>query len=135
MKQLLILILIFYYASCECLSYNGITIDDIIDDEGKFNYIDKNASEKNCRARNFSDIEKVNNYTKCCYMEQTLVGKDGEIIFKGCTGLTDEVYKNLKTYIDNTKNSIQKYLKELKINCNSSYLGLTILVLLLSLLY
>ena len=88
-------------------------------------------------ATNKKDCEKLKiegkrddgeNFTHCCYLEGETDSKD----LKACIPLTDSEYKDIKKYIKDAENaSKEKDAKIKSLDCNSYYLKISLLTILL----
>jgi hypothetical protein len=108
---------------CSLIIYIN-TID--CDDQGSA------SSSKDCK-----DLNVTIPGSHCCYLKEKyeISGTTSET--KECTEITDLVYQYIKYYIKASKKTVEalggKY-KELKIDCNSSFLTISLYSLLLFLL-
>ena len=89
----------------------------------------KIRKDKDCINRVFSDEEKSRNAYKCCKMRAEVDSNN----FKGkeysCISLTENDYKNVKQLIKNLE--LDNTVKDVSIDCKSSYLKFGFLILLL----
>ena len=136
------MVLVFAYISCICSNYTS-SFDELSVDEDGFSYIDLTASKNSCSNRQLSPEEEGSGKIKCCYLNTDCEmnnpspeDKDDveklTIKNKSCYAVSQEEYDNLKDAIKK-KYSYFK-CKTLDIECNSSYLGLTIIFLILNIL-
>ena len=98
--------------------------------------VDSSASVSSCNNRELSYSEIENDVYKCCYLNAYCVMKNeynenDKYNLKSCYPVTKEMYDSLGVIIEQAKSSgCQTY----EIKCNSSYLGLTLIFLILFLL-
>ena len=138
--KIFILVLVFAYISCICTNFTS-SFDEFSEDS--FTYIDPTASKNSCINRQLSPEEEGNGKIKCCYANTDCEfynpdPKDEDdkekLTFKNkyCYAVTQKQYDNLK---DSIKKQYSYFkCKTLDIDCNSSYLGLTIIFLILNIL-
>ena len=93
---------------------------------------DTASSSKDCK-----DLNVTYQGNHCCYLHSK--GEMGGVSYenKECTEITDEVYQNIKDYIEESKKETKAEggkVKTLKIDCNSSFLTISLFSLLLFLL-
>ena len=145
LAKICVFILIFTYISCTC---SNITYGSVEAFDETITYLDPSASVSTCTSRQLSEEEKVNDGYKCCYAdidckikEERLSLEDREdldtltIKEKACLSVDKNIYENLK-YIKE-QNLIFYDCKTYELICNpssSSYLGLTIISLIIFLL-
>ena len=101
------------------------------------NTIDCDDQETASSSKDCKDLTVTIPGSHCCYYKAKLEISGTTREWKECTEISDEVYKNIKEYIKGTKKAAEvsggKY-KELKIDCNSSFLTISLFSLLLFLL-
>lgn len=103
----------------------AILISFISTDDTKYCGLTTASSAKDCH-----DLTVQTGYKYCCYVDGK--DKDGNES-KGCMPVTEENYKNIKDYIDSLK-KLSTGGKINKFDCNSNYLRISLISLLLFLL-
>ena len=84
------------------------------------------------KAKDCHDAEPGDGYYKCCYSIGKLKGENKE---KGCLPIKKEEYDDIDKYISDSKKQIgEEKVEKLDIDCNSKYLVLSVISLLLFLL-
>lgn len=81
-------------------------------------------------AKDCKNLELISGYSHCCYLDGK--DKDGNDS-KGCVPVTEENYNKIKDYIDSLK-KLSNGGKINKLDCNSNYLKISLISLLLILL-
>ena len=139
--KIFILVLVFAYISCFCNNNTYLSGEISVDEDG-LSYIDPTASKNSCINRQLSPEEEEFGKIKCCYLNADCDftnpdPKDEDdiekvrITDKYCLPVSQREYDNLK---DVKKKYMYLNCKTLDIECNSSYLGLTIIFLILNIL-
>ena len=83
------------------------------------------------KAKDCNDLETPTGYKYCCYVDAK--DKDGNES-KACMPISEENYNNIKEYIDSLKKLSDGKGKINKFDCNSNYLRISLISLLLFLL-
>lgn len=83
------------------------------------------------KAKDCHDLEPQPGYKYCCYVDGK--DKDGNAS-KVCSPISEENYNNIKEYIDSLKKLSNGEGKINKFDCNSNYLRISLISLLLFLL-
>ena len=87
--------------------------------------------------KRLKDLDVLIQGAHCCYFKYKFE-KDGETEEGAtCLEITDAIYKNIKDYIKDIKDSVKEdgvKVKEYKIDCNSSFLTISLFSILLFLL-
>ena len=119
---------IFTIAIIYLLSFKNIINKCESDDD-----VDSSASKSSCTSRIFSERETEYGYYRCCYYKSKCpdILSGGTTETKQCTGVTKNVYDNIKTYVDAVK---KVGCKDVKIQCKSSYLKLALIYFILIIL-
>ena len=136
--KIFIYVLLFVYISCTCndlLDFDSIGYADEDYEVNKF--VDSSASVSSCNNRELSSYEIVNNVYKCCYLNKycELRNEDNEkakFNLKYCYPVSKQIYDNLRAFIEQEKS--RSGCQVVEIQCNSSYLELALIFLILFLL-
>ena len=112
LEAVLICIFLFQFINSECL----------VDEDA----LVKIRDDDDCEKRSFSDEEKEEGAYKCCLVKM----KVDSYTFKGkeysCVPLTQAEYKDIKKYIKAAEKINE--VKDLDIDCNSSYLAFSFII-------
>ena len=140
-QKILIFMILLSYINSKCNSVlnenNGETLLDILDFGDNYTFKDNDASTSKCDDRDFSDYEKQKlEPHKCCYVTANCENND-EILdihekydVKGCVTVKKSIYNSLGSY-----NALRKSVcKNYNLECNSSYLKIMLISLILILL-
>ena len=140
-QKILIFMILLSYINSKCNSVlnekNGDTLLDILDFGDNYTFKDNDASTSKCDDRDFSDYEKKNlEPHKCCYVTANCE-LDDEVLdihekydVKGCVTVTKSIYNSLGNYNSVRKSACKNY----NLECNSSYLKIMLISLILILL-
>jgi len=105
-------------------------------------FINAADSDKDCNgasassAKDCKDLKLSGSGNHCCYSEAKVEYNGKTEKLKNCVELTDEEYNNIDDYIDTSKDEAKTLfnIKDLEVDCNSSFLTNSLLGIILFLL-